>query len=101
MADSTAYAASCQSLKTELESVVARFDTLDVVDIWRSAAILHEEIFALTDLTVIRLRQFHNITVVPEVYKIYTDVLTTLLLKINLKAFSSLAVGIPTYTSPS
>ena len=95
MADSSTYAATCLSLKTELESVVARFDTLDVVDIWRSAAILHEEIFALTDLTVIRLRQFHNITDVPEIYKIYTDILTTLLLKINLRAFSSLAVITP------
>ena len=101
MADSTAYATSCQSLKAELEAIVARFDTFNVVDIWRTASILHEEIFAVTDLTVIRLRQFHNITVVPDVYKIYTDVLTTLLLKVNHKAFSSLTIGIPTYTSPS
>ena len=95
MADSAAYAASCQSLKTELESVVARFDTLEFIDIWRSAAILHEEIFAKTDATVIRLCQFHNITNIPEVYTIYTDSLTTLLLKINLRAFSSLAAIAP------
>ena len=101
MADSPAYASSCQSLKAELAAIVDRFDTFNVIDIWRSASILHEEIFSVTDLTVIRLRQFHDITIVSDVYKVYTEALTNLLLKVNHKAFSSLTAGFPTYTPPS
>ena len=101
MADSPAYASACQSLKAELTSIVDRFDTFNVIDIWRSASILHEEIFSVTDLTVIRLRQFHDIKVVSDVYKIYTEALTNLLLKVNHKAFSSLTSGFPNHTLPS
>ena len=101
MADSSAYASALQSLKVELTSIVDRFDTFNVIDIWRSASILHEEIFSVTDLTIIRLRQLNNIKIVPDVYEIYAEALTNLLLKVNHKAFSSLTSGFPTYTPPS
>ena len=101
MADSPAYASACQSLKAELTSIVDRFDTFNVIDIWRSASILHEEIFSVTDLTIIRLRQLNNIKIVPDVYEIYAEALTNLLLKVNHKAFSSLTSGFHNLTPPS
>ena len=101
MADSSAYASALKSLKAELTAIVDKFDTLNVFDIWRSASILHEEIFLLTDRTIIRLRQLNNILIVPDVYKIYTEALTNLLLKVNHKAFSSLTSGFHNLTPPS
>ena len=101
MADSSAYASSLKSLKAELTAIVDRFDTLNAIDIWRSASILHEEIFSVTDLTIIRLRQLNNIKIVPDVYEIYTEALTNLLLKVNHKAFSSLTSGFHNLTPPS
>ena len=101
MADPPAYASACQSLKAELTAIVDRFDTFNVIDIWRSASILHEEIFSVTDITIIRLRQLNNILIVPDVYKIYTEALTNLLVKVNHRAFSSLTSSYQNFTPPS
>ena len=95
MTDSSTYATTCLSLRTELAAGLAKFTSSDSIDIWRTASIVHEELFSKTDATVIRLRQFHDITNQSEIYTIYTESLTTLLLMVNLRAFSSLAVIAP------
>ena len=95
MADSPIYASTCLSLKTDLAAVLAKFTASDSIDIWRTASLVHEELFAKTDAAVIRLRQFNKISNPSEVFTIYTESLTTLLLMVNLKAFSSLATIAP------
>ena len=92
MANSSVYASTCLALKTDLALVLAKFTASESIDIWRTASSVHEELFAKTDAAAIHLRQFNNISNPSEIFTIYTESLTTLLLMVNLRAFSSLAL---------